>query len=98
MSDEETTTEQLAALLTSFSAEVRRDMSQLRQDVFKLRDDQLQTRALVDEIRRKLRETDRRLGMLSAKVDDLTEKRDVREGQHSVFREQTISAALSGYA
>jgi hypothetical protein len=48
-------------------------MSALRQDVFKLRDNQLRTRALVNEIRCKLRETDRRLGMLSARVDDIPE-------------------------
>jgi hypothetical protein len=60
-------------------------MSDLRRDVFKLRDDQLQTRALRNEIRRKLRDTDGRVGILGAKVDDLTEKRDVREADNSVF-------------
>jgi hypothetical protein len=64
--------------------ELKREMTDLR-DVFKLCDDQLQTRALVNEIRRKLRDADRPVGILGARVDDLTEKRDVREADNSVF-------------
>jgi hypothetical protein len=40
--------------LLRFLGELKRDMSELRRDLFKLRDDQLQTRALVNEIQRKL--------------------------------------------